>query len=229
MKEVIVELRKVWFSYDSSHLLQTAVLQDVSLTIREGESICVVGASGCGKTTLGYICAGLLEPTKGFVSIGRPAVRVSRASPVQMIFQDPYASINPRRTVHDWFGLARGVPDHSRLFRRTSNQETCDINQALDMVGLPESVLGRYPGQLSGGQLQRVSIAAALLTSPRCMILDEPISMLDERASHAVLETVSHLITSTSISVMWIAHDSAESGLNFDKSYHISNRRFVAT
>lgn len=150
----------------------TAV-DDVSLTLRRGETLGIVGESGSGKTTLGRMLVGLLEPTAGSLAFeGRPHAGVNPA--VQMVFQDPVASLNPRRSVGESIAdplRARGERQERRIRER--------VGELLERVGLEAVHYDRYPHEFSGGQRQRVGIARALAADPRVIVCDEPVSALD--------------------------------------------------
>jgi peptide/nickel transport system ATP-binding protein len=184
-------------------------VSDVSLQIGHGESLGIVGESGCGKSTLGRLLAGLLPPTSGELFFqGERIATDGRALPphfrrqVQMIFQDPFSSLNPRMrageiiaeplTIH---GLARG----SDLIDR--------VSQLMEMVGLsPEQAL-RYPHEFSGGQRQRIGIARALAVSPSLLIADEPLSALDLSIQAQIINLLLELKERLSLSLLFIAHD----------------------
>jgi len=157
--------------------LLTAV-SDVSFTLNEGETLGVVGESGCGKTTLGRTLMGIYEPTAGQVEIDghqmnykdRNSLR-KMADTMQMIFQDPYASLNPRMTVGEI--IAEGWNYHKMYSKEERKQKTIEL---LKIVGLNEEHMNRFPHEFSGGQRQRIGIARALSMNPRIIICDEPIS-----------------------------------------------------
>ncbi|MCZ6654714.1 MAG: ATP-binding cassette domain-containing protein [Planctomycetota bacterium] len=222
----LIELRNVWYSYSKKQTPDSFVLEDVSFLAHHGERISISGPSGCGKTTFGLICCGLLHPIRGSVAVYSNRNKTNRASPVQMVFQDPFASINPRRRIAEWLSLAIAPYQNKRDGKRMALGE---VMKVLEMVGLPSSVLHRYSGQLSGGELQRISIAAALLTSPRCLILDEPVSMLDQDATDLVFTTVRRLISDMEISIVLISHETRGSGIEFDESYAIEDRQLSRT
>ncbi len=180
----------------------------VSLAIPEGEIHSIVGESGSGKTTLGRMVAGLLEPTSGSVVLGgvdmfrsgRGEIRNLRKS-IQIIFQDPYASLNPRFTV-------RQILEEPLRLNRLPVQEG-DLLDTLRQVGLtpPEDFTGRYPHELSGGQRQRVAIARAMIVRPRFIVADEPVSMLDASMRGSFLQLILSLRKRDGITMMMITHD----------------------
>ena len=172
------------------------VLRDVSLSMREGETLGVVGESGCGKSTLAKCILGLVTDIKGEreVSVSRP----------QMVFQDPYGSLNPARTV-GWYLeeplRAMGVKDRGERRRR--------VLEMLELVGLSGEHYSRRPAQLSGGQRQRVAIAAALIQGSKFLILDEPVSALDVTLQAQILRLLLELQKKLGLSYLFISHDLA--------------------
>ena len=155
-------------------------VDNVSLSIGRGETLAIVGESGCGKTTLAKIMLGLLEPDGGTVKLcGKPLdeiPRLERAKLVQPIFQDPYSSLNPRKTIGSIITLPLKV-------QGDQSPETWKhrVLTTMDLVGLPARMFEQFPNQLSGGQRQRVAIARALINQPKLIIADEPTSSLDEK------------------------------------------------
>jgi oligopeptide transport system ATP-binding protein len=184
-------------------------LDGVSLTVGERETIAVVGESGCGKSTLARCLVRLTEPTAGEIrvagrNVGRPSATERREIPqlIQIIFQDPYASLNPRRTI------AQSVGDplrlHSKLSRRGREQKTLEL---LGAVGLRPELLNRHPHELSGGQRQRVAIARALAVEPRVIVCDEPVSALDVSVQAQVINLLKRLQREHGVSYVFITHD----------------------
>ncbi|MGW3285803.1 dipeptide ABC transporter ATP-binding protein [Streptomyces sp. NPDC001002] len=180
----------------------TAV-DDVSLTIRRGETLGVVGESGSGKTTLGRMLVGLLEPTAGEVRYEGHA-RVGVRPAVQMVFQDPVSSLNPRRSVGESIAdplRARGERDEKRIRGR--------VTELLERVGLEGAHYDRYPHEFSGGQRQRVGIARALAADPRVIVCDEPVSALDVTTQAQVVALLGELQRELGLALVFIAHDLA--------------------
>jgi peptide/nickel transport system ATP-binding protein len=180
-----------------------AAVDDVSLTVHRGETLGVVGESGSGKTTLGRMLVGLLEPTAGEVRHdGHARVGVNPA--VQMVFQDPVSSLNPRRGVGESIAdplRARGERDEKRIRGR--------VTELLERVGLEGAHYDRYPHEFSGGQRQRVGIARALAADPRVIVCDEPVSALDVTTQAQVVALLGELQRELGLALVFVAHDLA--------------------
>jgi peptide/nickel transport system ATP-binding protein len=180
-----------------------AAVDDVSLTVRRGETLGIVGESGSGKTTLGRMLVGLLEPTAGEVRYeGR--VRSGVGPAVQMVFQDPVSSLNPRRSVGESIAdplRARGESDEGRVRGR--------VGELLERVGLDPAHFDRYPHEFSGGQRQRVGIARALAAEPRVIVCDEPVSALDVTTQAQVVALLGELQRELGLALVFVAHDLA--------------------
>ena len=185
-------------------------LNDVSFSVQAGEALCVVGESGCGKTTLGRTIIGLQSPSGGSVHYRRRRIdELSRAQmlpyrkKMQMIFQNPYASLNPRRTVHA--ALLEPVQFH---FPQWSAQERRDkVNEVMHSVGADPAWGARYPHEFSGGQRQRISIARALMVDPEFIIADEPVSALDVSVQAQVLNVLMAARQQRNLTYLFITHD----------------------
>jgi oligopeptide transport system ATP-binding protein len=181
----------------------------VDLEIGRGESVGLVGESGCGKSTLGRCIVGLYQPTSGEVRVAGAHVRVGASgrtgsARAQIIFQDPYSSLNPRMTVRQT--LSEVVRVH-RTVPRQSIERRC--SELLDLVRLSSRVADAYPRQLSGGQRQRVSIARALAVEPELLVADEPVSSLDVSVQATVLNLLSELRRELGLTMLLIAHNMA--------------------
>ncbi|HBV98670.1 MAG: hypothetical protein JL50_17430 [Peptococcaceae bacterium BICA1-7] len=187
--------------------------------INEGETLGLVGESGCGKSTTGRLILRLLEPTAGKVlfegrdvfGLGRKELRALRKD-MQMIFQDPYASLNPRMTVGDI------IAEPLKIYRAASGADLQErVQKLLGYVGLASYHARRYPHEFSGGQRQRIGIARALALNPRLIICDEPVSALDVSIQSQVLNLLKELQQEFGLTYLFIAH-----GLNVVK--HVSSR-----
>jgi oligopeptide/dipeptide ABC transporter ATP-binding protein len=184
-------------------------VDDVSLHVRRGETLGLVGESGCGKSTLARLIMRLHTPTAGAIRLDGADVAAARGSTlkamrrdVAMVFQDPYAALNPRRTVFDI------VAEPLRIHRLASGEELRRrVHALLDQVGLSGEHARRYPHEFSGGQRQRIGVARALATSPRLLICDEPVSALDVSIQAQVLNLLRDLQADLGLTLLFIAHD----------------------
>ncbi len=186
-------------------------VDDVSLRIGVGESLGLVGESGCGKSTLVRLLARLLDPTEGRIVFegvdlaATPALRFARTptrARIQMVFQDPTDSLNPRYTARDTIA----EPLALLMGQRGSTAEK-RVQEVAEQVGLPSELLSRYPHQLSGGQKARVGIARALAVQPQLLILDEPTAALDVSVQAVVLQLLDRLRRELSLSYLFVSHD----------------------
>jgi oligopeptide/dipeptide ABC transporter ATP-binding protein len=192
----------------SRKLAEVHAIDDVSLTVREGETLGIVGESGCGKTTLARCIVRLLQPTAGRIrfrgrditTAGRRELRPIRRE-LQMVFQDPQASLNPRKRVSQIVG----VPLRLRGVRGAAVEER--TRELLRRVGLDPEHLNRFPHEFSGGQRQRVGIARALAMEPSLIVLDEPVSALDVSVRAQVINLLDDLQDDFGLSYIFVAHD----------------------
>jgi len=194
-----------------SRVAETAVhaLDNVDMRIGEREVVGLVGESGCGKSTLGRIVARVLEPTEGerfwrgrpYHEYERESSRAERLA-VQMIFQDPYASLNPRMRVLDIVGEAPVV--HGLVPRREREEY---VAQALNRVGMDAALMRRFPHQFSGGQRSRIGIARALAVQPRFLVCDEAVAALDVSIQAQVLNLFIRLREELALTYLFISHD----------------------
>jgi ABC-type glutathione transport system ATPase component len=180
----------------------------VDLVLRRGETLGLVGESGCGKSTLSRCAAGLYTPTAGSVSY---AGQVLRGYPdkqqrrlVQMVFQDPYSSLNPRMSVGQTLGE---VLRYHRIVPRAQVPQR--IRELLDLVGLPSRALDQLPRSFSGGQRQRIGIARALALEPQVLIADEPVSALDVSVQANIINLLLDLKDTLSLSMLFVSHNMA--------------------
>lgn len=185
---------------------------DVSLEVRRGECVALVGESGSGKSTLAKLLVGLEKPTSGTITVhGRQRENLNRAElteqakHLQVVFQDPYASLDPHFTVDRT--LAEPLSVHRKDWSREQRRKR--IHHVLTLVDLDAGLLERYPSQLSGGQRQRVAIARALMLEPDVLVLDEAVSALDVVVQAQILETLEQLRRHLDVSMLFITHDLA--------------------
>jgi len=184
-------------------------VEDISFQISEGETLGLVGESGCGKTTAGRSILRLLEPTAGRVEFDGKDVIQSRGDDLralrrnmQIVFQDPFGSLNPRMTI-------RSIVEEGLIVHRLGNkqQRLQRVRQTLEQVGLDPGYINRYPHEFSGGQRQRIGVARALALNPRFMVLDEPISALDVSIQSQIINLLVELREEYKLTYFFISHD----------------------
>jgi peptide/nickel transport system ATP-binding protein len=208
--EVLVRVKGLCKTFGRGHH-QVAAVANVSFELERGGSIAIVGESGSGKTTVARCLTGLERPTAGTIEVcGRirgtdrvsARVRRRRAREMQMIFQDPYGSLDPRHRIGD--AVQRAALLHGTADRASAGSYAASL---LEQVGLPASAAATYPRQLSGGQRQRAAIACALAVEPEILVLDEAVAALDLSIQAQVLNLLSAIRVERGISFVFISHD----------------------
>ena len=190
---------------------EVKAVDDVSLTIRRGETLGLVGESGCGKSTLGRTLVGLYEPSSGSLRFKRQDLARLRGRQLkdakrqmQMVFQDPFASMNPRMRVVSVIGEPLLV--HARLSRQARRERVAEL---VEQVGLKTDCLERYPHEFSGGQRQRIAIARSLALNPDFIVCDEPVSSLDVSIRAQIINLLDRLQNQFNLTYLFISHDLA--------------------
>ena len=220
----LLELRGAGFAYGIQR-----VLDDVSLSLDEGDSLGLVGESGAGKSTILRLMLGLSAPRDGQMLFDgavlnlrdHAQMRRFRAS-VQPVFQDPYSSLDPRQRID------RIIGEPLRSLRLASGSDAQRrIAEALESVGLPADTAGRYPHEFSGGQRQRIAIARAVVSRPRVLLADEPVSALDVTTRVQVLELLDRLRRENGLSLVMVSHDLTAIASACDRTVVLQNGRVV--
>jgi len=210
----IVEVNSLCVQFSAKGQVKTAV-SAASFTINEGETFSLIGASGCGKSTIMRVLAGLQREWRGevklFDNVIKPGMhfRGELRRNVQMVFQDPYASLHPNHRLYRTLSEPLVINKESDISTR--------VAEALIQVGLPADAAERYPHQLSGGQRQRVAIARALLLRPKILLLDEPTSALDMSVQAEILNLLNRLKQQSGMTYLLVSHDA-------DVIAHMSDR-----
>ncbi len=215
--QVLIEVKhlKMYFPVTSGMLLQHTVghvkaVDDVSFAVKRGETLGLVGESGCGKTTTGRCILQLNRPTAGSIlfegkdlcGLDERELRGMRRH-MQVIFQDPYSSLNPRMTAGSIVGeplLVQGLAPNPRAYRER-------VDELLSLVGLRASMAGRFPHEFSGGQRQRIGVARALAVNPKFVVCDEPVSALDVSIQAQIVNLLEELQERFDLTYLFIAHD----------------------
>jgi oligopeptide transport system ATP-binding protein len=187
---------------------RVVALNDVSLTMERGETFGVVGESGCGKSTLARLLVGLEAPTSGTLQINGESVRLrergdnrSLARKIQLVFQDPFSSLDPRLTVE------KALKEVLHVHSLHQDDEVGRVSELLAMVGLTGRFAARYPHELSGGQAQRVAIARALAVEPEILVLDEPTSALDVSVRAEIINLLVRIQNELHLTYLFVSHD----------------------
>ena len=212
-RDVLVEVRglKKYFPVKTGFFSTTDLkaVDDVSFSVRKGETLGIVGESGCGKTTLGRTILRLVEPTGGDIlyegeSILNRDMNEYRGR-MQIVFQDPYASLDPRKTVSDIIGEAMDI----RKMYPSKAERRDRILELMDLVGLNRQFYNRFPHEFSGGQRQRIGIARSLAANPAFIVCDEPVSALDVSIQAQIINMLEDLQKERQLTYLFIAHDLA--------------------
>jgi len=210
LKNICVDFALKTSQFSAKKQILRAV-DNVSLTIRDNEVLGLVGESGCGKTTLGKTAVRLIEPSGGQIILdGIDITNMNFGelkkyrSKMQIIFQDPISSLNPRQTIFDV--LEEPLKIHTRLDKAGRRTE---IEKLIDRVGIAKNALNRYPHQFSGGQCQRIAIARALSVKPKLIVADEPVSSLDVSIQAQILNLMQDLKNELGLSYLFVSHDIA--------------------
>ena len=205
----LLDIRELSKTYPAPGGAEVRAVNRVSLTLQRGEVLGIVGESGCGKSTLGRALLRLIEPSGGQVffegeeltGLDRAALKRRRRD-LQIVFQDPFGSLNPRHRVG---AIIREPLDVHRV--GTSRERAERVRELLGIVGLPEDAAERYPHEFSGGQRQRIAIARALALEPKLIVADEPVSALDVSIQSQIINLIAELRARLGLSILFISHD----------------------
>ncbi|MBU9858374.1 ABC transporter ATP-binding protein [Rahnella sp. PAMC25617] len=219
MSEAIAELHQLSVSHRQGVEVRT-VVHNVNLTINKGECFGLVGPSGCGKSSLLWVLAGLNGHWDGGLTLldhkvkpGKPFTGSLRRD-VQMVFQDPYASLHPKHK------LLRTLAEPLKILKEQDIEQK--IAEGFRQVGLDPALMHRYPHQLSGGQRQRVAIVRALLLKPKLLLLDEPTSALDMSVQAEILNLLNDLKASSDLTMILVSHDADVIDHMCDRAVHMA-------
>jgi len=209
MCAVQLEVRNISKTYQTGLFSKKrkSILKDISFRVEKGQTFGIVGESGTGKTTLGKILAAIEKPTSGEIFFREKPLRRNKEElatfrrKIQMMFQDPEGSLNPKKTIQ------KSLDDVVGLIKIPKDQRAAVLQNTLRTVGLSEEILVRYPSQISGGQNQRVTLARILLLKPELIILDEPTSALDTSVKAQILNLLKQLQQEKELTYVYISHD----------------------
>ncbi|BFL68249.1 MULTISPECIES: ABC transporter ATP-binding protein [Staphylococcus] len=209
--KVFCEVKNISKTYNFKKFNEKKALNNVSFKILKGETFGIVGESGCGKSTLGKIIINLINNDKGEIIFDNQEIHNLKRKKdilklnkrIQMIFQDPYASLNPRMKIMDI--VAEGIDIHNLAKNKSEREQR--VYELLAKVGLNKEHANRYPHEFSGGQRQRIGIARALAVEPEFIIADEPISALDVSIQAQIINLLLHLQEQEGLTILFIAHD----------------------
>ncbi|SDK17804.1 peptide/nickel transport system ATP-binding protein [Lentzea albidocapillata subsp. violacea] len=205
-------------SYRLSRKQELVAAEHITFTVPHGGALAIVGESGSGKTTVARMLAGLLTPDSGTIEVaGSGAGRLDRARAIQMVFQDPYGSLDPRLTARQCLRVALRLHHHPE-------SQVADL---LDQVGLGVREAGARPHELSGGQRQRLAIARALAVEPRVLVLDEAVAALDVSIQAQILRLLDDIRRETGVALVFISHDLAVVAHSCDDTLVMRNGRVV--
>ncbi len=224
MSQPVAELRHLSVSHRHGYDVRT-VVHDVHLTINQGECFGLVGPSGCGKSSLLWVLAGLNGQWDGSLTLlgqpltpGRPFTGSLRRD-VQMVFQDPYASLHPKHR------LRRTLAEPLKILKEQDIEQK--IAEGFRQVGLDPALMNRYPHQLSGGQRQRVAIVRALLLKPKLLLLDEPTSALDMSVQAEILNLLNDLKSAGDLTMLLVSHDADVVDHMCDRAVHMERGHII--
>lgn len=210
-RPVVLQVENLVTHFPTRDALVVHAVDGVSLTLHAGETLALVGESGCGKSTLARTLLRLVDPKDGCIIYEKQNVTTARGRQlkglrrgVSMVFQDPYTSLNPRRSVGDVIAEPLRIAGQYR-----SSEGRRRVAELLDLVGLDPSCAGRLPEEFSGGQRQRIALARALVLSPRILVLDEPLSSLDVSTSAQIIDLLQRLQRELDVAYLFISHDLA--------------------
>ncbi|KXH80695.1 ABC transporter ATP-binding protein [Sporosarcina sp. HYO08] len=211
MNENLVEIKDLKKHFNINKQSTLKAIDGISFSIKKGETLGLVGESGCGKSTVGRTITQIYEPTSGEVIFDQKPVhskeskaeRKQKKQDMQMIFQDPYSSLNPRMTVMEI--ISEGLLIHSSELSVAEREKK--VNELLELVGLNKKHAQRYPHEFSGGQRQRIGIARALAVEPKFIVADEPIAALDVSIQAQIVNLLKKLQQEKGLTYLFIAHD----------------------